>query len=177
MPFKTELEYEEVYHLGDYHPYWSEGRKNPKFDAFSGKILDIKKPEPDERALTYFAGKIGNIIKPGIAIAVVPGHDPAKVASGIRTIAQVLALDNRVDATSCLMRNKKIEKLATGGSRHPKVHHDSIIVKNVNLIKGANVLLLDDVSTSNNSILVCKEILLKAGAAKVTCLALGQTVR
>lgn len=177
MPFKTELEHEDVYHLGDYHPYWSEGRKNPKFDAFSGKILDVKSAQPDERALVYFAGKIGNLVKPGVTITVVPGHDPVKIDSGIRTIAQILALDDRIDATSCLVRHKKIEKLATGGSRHPKVHHDSIVVRNINLIKGANVLLLDDVSTSNNSILVCKELLLKAGAAKVTCFALGQTVR
>lgn len=45
----------------------------------------------------------------------------------------------------------------------------------MHLIKGKNVLLLDDVRTTGNSLSACKQVLEEAGALTVQCLALGQT--
>jgi predicted amidophosphoribosyltransferase len=52
---------------------------------------------------------------------------------------------------------------------------DSIKVVKPDLIKGRRVLLLDDVKTSGNSLIACKELLLKAGAKEVVMVALGRT--
>ena len=43
-------------------------------------------------------------------------------------------------------------------------------------ISGDIVLLMDDVTTTGNSLYVCKEILLNRGAANVEMLALGKAI-
>jgi predicted amidophosphoribosyltransferase len=88
----------------------------------------------------------------------------------------LLARRNRTDATACLIRHTTINKLATGGDRSIEVHLNSIKVQNPNLIKDKRILLIDDVTTTHNSLFACKQLLLEAGAAQVYCLALGQTV-
>jgi predicted amidophosphoribosyltransferase len=174
MPFINPTEFEDVHHLGEYNPY--HGGNNPKFNEFSRKILRIKGDSPDRTTIDYFFRELDPKFKEEIAIAVVPGHDPKSTHSGIKTIAELLAKKNRIDATCCLVRETLIKKLAEGGPRARQIHENSIVVKDTHLIKGQNILLLDDVSTSKNSILVCKDLLLNAGAAKVTCFVLGQTV-
>ena len=44
-------------------------------------------------------------------------------------------------------------------------------------IKGKDILLIDDVVTTGNSMSACHEILNKAGAKNVFCLALSRTSR
>lgn len=43
-------------------------------------------------------------------------------------------------------------------------------------MEGEVVLLMDDVTTSRNSLKACKKILLDSGAEKVSMFALGQTI-
>lgn len=169
----------DIKNCGTYLPYrikneWGELVKNPNFDNFSGLVLDLKEGKPD--AIEYFFGIINPSIKNNIAIACVPSHDPQNVDSGVRILARKLAsYGNRVDATSCLFRHTKISKLATGGTREKEVHLNSISATNIHLIRDRTVIIIDDVTTSNNSLKACQEILLKSGASNVHCLALAQT--
>lgn len=52
---------------------------------------------------------------------------------------------------------------------------NSIRVEHAELIQGREVLLLDDVTTSGNSLVACRQLLLEAGAARVKYMALGRT--
>jgi predicted amidophosphoribosyltransferase len=79
------------------------------------------------------------------------------------------------DASGCLVRIKKIAKLAHGGDRSKNVHLESIEVRNPGLIKGRDVLLLDDVAKTGNSLEACAELLIKAGARSVECATIGKT--
>lgn len=163
-----------VVSLGNYHPYKIAGVKNPDFDSYSGKILDVK----GLTAVTIleFSKKIHPLIDDDICICYVPSSDSEKTDTGIRRLAIKLAIGLRVDATGCLIRHTSIEKLATGGNRDKQRHLDSIKVCNKSLIRNKRVLLIDDVTTSHNSLFACKQLLLEAGVAEVYCLALGQTV-
>lgn len=169
----------EVLFLHDYHPYRMPGSmdKNPAFTPTDGLILDVK--EGKVGAVTHFAALIADMTRENVLVAVVPGHDPEKTESGIRTIAQkIAASDGRRDGTALLVRHKKINKLATGGNRSLEVHLNSIkVVDKAKILEGANVLLLDDITTSNNSLEACKQLLRAAGAVRVQMLALGRTVR
>lgn len=168
----------EVFAFGEYHPYWSDPQrriKNPHFDAWSGRILDLK--EHDPQAADYFFQHLDSWLGKGFAIAAVPSHDPTNSASGIRVLAQRLAASGRIDATACLVRHRKIAQAARGGPRSIQLHHRTIRVEHPELVQGRPVLLLDDVTTSGSSLLACKQLLLEAGAAEVQCVALGQTVR
>jgi predicted amidophosphoribosyltransferase len=165
--------------LGEYHPYriWNdEGERvvNPKFDNHCRKILDLK--ERKLSAVNYFVKQIDSHISAGVAIAYVPSHDSEKTQSGVRDVAIAIAANGRIDATGCLVRHKTVDKLATGGARDSQVHLDSIRVQNKILIRGKEVLLLDDVTTSGNSLTACRKILLDAGATTVQMLAFARTV-
>ena len=74
-----------------------------------------------------------------------------------------------------LIRHSRIEKLSGGGDRSRKVHYDSIKVSGELSVKGEDVLLLDDISTSGNSLLACRDILIANGARSVEMLVLGRT--
>lgn len=177
MVFRNEeyIDFENAQFCGDYHPYRRHGMKNPNFDAFSGLMLDLK--ENKENALGYFRDFLEKNLKTDIPIAVVPSHDPAKTTSGVRTLAVRLAAAQRIDATGCLVRTEMIEKLSHGGNRDIQVHLNSIQVINEHLIINREVVLLDDIMTSGNSLRAGRQLLLQAGAKSVQMLALARTVQ
>jgi predicted amidophosphoribosyltransferase len=174
----TPNDYQGIFYLGKYHPYREKdtGNKNPYFDNWSGYILDLKQKK--ESAIQLFFKELNPMIESGIAIAVVPSHDPdSTLQSGIYKLAQELANNNRIDATHCLKRHTKIRKLSHGGDRNIGIHLQSIRVENNYLIQKQAVCLLDDISTTGNSLEACRQLLLQAGAKMVKCIALGKTVR
>lgn len=118
--------------------------------------------------------RLGAMLAPGVAVAVVPAHDPARLVSPIRTLARALATDGRVDATGCLVRHTRIQRIVLGGPSTRGLHKQTIAVENTELIAGRSVLLLDDIAKSGASLLACRDLLLGAGARSVQCLALGR---
>ena len=173
-----ENQLQEVKYIDVYYPYWIKDQygnkiKNPKFDNFSGLILDLKEGKP--QAINHFYKVVHPQIRSNIAITYVPSHDPEKIDSGIKKLAKKLAAESRVDATDCLVRHTKIAKLAEGGDRDKSIHHNSISIFNPHLLKNKHVLIIDDVTTTNHSLLACQEILCNYDVKSVQCLALGQT--
>ena len=157
-----------LFTLGKYYPV-----TDPQFkqDDFSKRLLAIKyrhdsDPDPQSwkqrnrtHALRRLIQQLDPLLSPDIAIAVVPSHDPAAGISGIHQLAQALARQSRIDATECLVRFKQIPKLATGGSRSVARHMSSIRVEHAEITQGREVLLLDDVTTSGNSLVACRRLL------------------
>lgn len=163
---------ESTIYLNFYHP--SRYGTNPLFGDYDNKILLLKKNEP--KAMNYFYKILDKIIAKDAILCTVPPSSPNS-DSGIIKLAKLLAKNNRTDATGCLIRHTKIEKLATGGSREVSVQLNSIRVEKTHLIQGKEILLLDDVLTSGNSMKACKEFLYESEAKKVRCLVLGKTYR
>ena len=179
MLFKNGLQYnpKSCYCLTKYHPYRIMGEINPAFrDSGSGLILDLKEDKP--QAIDYFYKKLNDFLpEEAFTICRVPSSDPEKMESGITTIARRLAAKHgRIDGTLCLVRVKKISKLAHGGLRGENVHLESILIVNKELIEGKNIILLDDVLTTGNSLKACKKILFEAGARKVQAVAIARTI-
>lgn len=143
-------------------------------DAHTRLILRLK--DNDAVAIRTFAVKLDTLLRGRIVVAVVPGHDPAATASGLRALGREVARrQNRIDATTVLARISKIEKLSQGGSRDASVHESSIRVSDASSVVGKAVILLDDVTTSGNSLTVCRSKLLDCGAKRVKMLAIGKT--
>lgn len=158
--------------FGVYQPYHQ--GQNPKFDDFSREVLKVKNME--DWIIKEVSLALDARFNEGFMIAVVPSHDPEKHTSGIRMIAEFLCRDGkRGNATKCLVRHTKVAKMASGGNRQVQVHRNSIKVENPALIKDKLVILLDDVTTTNNSLFACRDILLKSGAKSVFPFALAQT--
>jgi predicted amidophosphoribosyltransferase len=163
--------------FGSYLPWGvhvQNGGSRENYPPYSGQILDLKSAKTT--AIAAFKAQIEPELPDGIAIAVVPGHDPAKPGKGLQSlVAELVRGSDRIDASSVLVRTQKIEKLAHGGNRSEEVHAKSVKVINANLIKGKNVLLLDDVAKTGNSLRACQVLLLAAGAKSVECAAIGKT--
>ncbi len=151
---------------------------NPRFreDKISGLILDVK--DRSERGINFFYTVLQPEIEDGISVCVVPGHLQAqKNDSGIALLAHKLASAGRVDKVDYLVRAQSVHKLAAGGSRTMSVQRNSLGVNASMSVSGEFVLLIDDVTTTGNSLRACRELLLAHGAARVAMLALGATIQ
>lgn len=107
----------------NYHKYWLDRErkiKNPLFDVYSGRILDLK--EGKENAIKYFYNLLNAEICEGVTICVVPSSDAEKKTTGMVRLAKMLASNKRVDKVYFLQRIESIPKLANGGMRDKSVH-------------------------------------------------------
>ena len=169
-----------IHVLGKYRPwgYHKQTRgPNSPWPENCGKLLDLK--ESRERGLIYFQKTLEEMIKQGspIALAVVPSHDALKLRSGIHILAsRVAAAKGVLDTTDLLIRTKTIQKLAAGGDRSMAVHLGSMAAHKIERLEGRQVLLLDDIMTTGNSLAAGRQVLIAAGAEEVACMALGLTI-
>ena len=147
--------------------------KNPLFGEFERRILDLK--EMDAKAIRLFSEELDPWLGKGFSICVVPSSDPAVKCNGIGVVGKMLARNGRVDKVGYLIRHSRIEKLAVGGCRRKCIHFNSIRVSQDISIDDEDILLLDDITTTGNSLLACRDILLANGAKSVEMLALGRT--
>ncbi len=161
----------------NYHKYWLDRErkiKNPLFDVYSGKILDLK--EGKASAVEYFYRLINDEICQDITICVVPSSKAGKIDTGMSMLGKKLANNGRIDKVYYLSRTETIPKLATGGNREIDVHLKTISGIEELSIDRDIILLMDDVTTTGNSLYACKEILIRNGAKHVEMFALGKAI-
>lgn len=91
-------------------------------------------------------------------------------------LGEMLAADGRKNKVYYLQRTKSIDKLAYGGCRDRQVHMKTISTLDSIDINGDIILLMDDVTTTGNSLYACREILMEKGAKTVKMFALGKAV-
>lgn len=128
-------------------------------------------------ARTSLAERLSRMLENDITIVVVPSHDPWMTDTPIRQFAQELAaVEDRVDATGCLIRHTKITRIVFGGPSNPSLHRRTIRVENAELIAGKRLLLLDDIAKSGQSLMACRAMLYEAGAILVQAAALGRVI-
>ena len=172
-PEKNMKALQEILDLGRYHP-WYDGH-NPDFDEFSRLILDVK----DQRikGINYFTNRLRSILSDTeeYVICVIPTHAAGTAPSGIRTIAKQLCSHPIIDGTDVISRAFEIPKKTIGGSRNLQLEIKSLTVRDERVIKGQQVLLLDDVTTTGTSLKAGKYLIERAGAKIVVLLALART--
>lgn len=88
----------EIVIYSNYHKYWLDRErkiKNPLFDVFSGKILDLK--EGKESAVRYFYHLLNEEICEGVTICVVPSSNSENKNTGMVRLGERLAQNNRIN--------------------------------------------------------------------------------
>jgi predicted amidophosphoribosyltransferase len=162
------------YYLQDYHS--RRGGANPLHDDYSRTILDLKDCDPT--AVNYFLEKLNIILGGNFTIVTIPSHDAGATYSGMTKLSEELIKVNPtiINGTSCLIRHLSIPKLAhTKGFRDPQIIRDSLRLYNSQILENQDVLILDDVTTSGNSLYIGREFINQAGPRSICLLALGRT--
>lgn len=192
-------------YLVDYHPYRK--GNNPLFDDNSDKILRFKEgtQEAIEYFGNMIDQDFDSIWNDCYCVAV-PSHDPTnnyktpqdlsgQNLSPVQILIMSLQSKNSAvyelidrlakkhkglhNGSAVLIRTHEVAKKSFGGNRDISVDLGSIEINgNCGIdISGKNVLLIDDVITTGNSIAACKMILKKGGAKNVFVLCLAKTSR
>ena len=164
---------QEIFDLGLYHP-WHDGH-NPNFDVFSRVILDVK--DQHIQGINYCTNRLRSILSSTeeYVICVTPTHAAGTEPSGIRTIAKRLCSHSVIDGTDVISRVFEVPKKTAGGSRDMQLEIKSLAVLNESVVRGRQVLLLDDVTTTGTSLKAGKYLIEQAGAEMVVLLALART--
>ena len=166
-----------IFYIGEFIPY---NRKVADRGEFTSRILALK-GGADSEAIDFFFQRLEPLLGYGFSITIAPSSDPANPPGGLFRLVGKLASNNRDDVTACLVRHTRIPPMALSGVYKTRTdvnkHLESISVQHADLIKGREVLLMDDISTTGTTLRACEKLLLDAGASKVVCLALGKTQR
>jgi len=138
-------------------------------------ILRLKDGRSD--AILFFEPLLRAVIPNNHAIVIVPSHDPATTNSPVRQLVQRICRSNisLTDATRCVKRTCLRRKLSHGGDRSIAGQLSSLAIADPHVVRGKHVIIVDDVSTTGNSVHAVAHLLLKAGAASVRAITLAQT--
>ncbi len=165
-----------VYYLCEYYPK----RFAESESADSKAVLSLK--NGDRAGATYFAPRVKAALGAQAATAAfvaMPGHGPFRPSAlvpGHRVL--IMMLDGVTDLSRYLVRTEEVPKAAAAGRGerpHAELHIKTMACTSPQHIKGLDVVLLDDVVTQGETMRAGRYHLLKAGAASVTCLAIGKT--
>ena len=148
------------------------------FNPVSQLILDFKNCIPE--AFNYFRLKTSSWIKQNLhdsyMICAVPSSKGGFVNS-ITRLAEKLSGDHpsMIDGSQCIVKLMTHESFCKTNKRDADLLRRSTFISDH--VKGYNILLLDDITSSGTSFNVISQMLLDKGANSVTCLAMAQTAK
>lgn len=162
------------------------GGTNPKYNPDKdGILLKLKSNKPNDykQAAEYYKPYIDiyfNVVKDcvkGQVFTIVPSSKAGLRGYGLELLVKDLAYKYGAEyRDDILIRQRTIEKLSIGGNRSKLIHKNSIGVCNANEINNKIVVVFDDVTTTGNSLLACKELLNESNVPCVMCFAIAKTV-
>lgn len=162
------------------------GGTNPKYNPDKdGILLKLKSNKPNDykQAAEYYKPYMDiyfDVVKDyikGQIFTTVPSSKAGLRGYGLELLVKDLAYKYGAEyRDDILIRQRTIEKLATGGNRSKLIHKNSIDVCNANEINNKMVVVFDDVTTTGNSLLACKELLNESNVPCVMCFAIAKTV-
>ncbi|MNS40367.1 Phosphoribosyl transferase domain protein [compost metagenome] len=184
----------EVFYSAVYHPYWiyqEDGSKvhNPKTDTYTRALMDFKKPEnarpgKHKQAIDLFSKMFAEeLVNQGFdsdeyQIVIVPSSRAGVVSESLISVAEYASDELGLEVcSSALERVVTIEALHEGGDRSQAVHIRSIEVNVDELDPDKEIVLLDDVTTSGNTLFACQTLLQRAGFESIHLFSLLRTER
>ncbi|KXI26796.1 hypothetical protein [Paraglaciecola hydrolytica] len=176
---------DKIYKLCDYPPYRRFGEDNPDRNKDTYRIMDLKNPSSNnhQSAIKHFGTNFSaglkklvvNIKTDKIQVAIVPSSKKGKRSSGLEAILKMVEEVAIIYDPLFLVRDEDVPASHEGGNRSIEKHINSISVKK---IPDPNIpmLILDDVTTTGNSLEACEKILKKKGVTLIYKVAIGKTV-
>lgn len=128
----------------------------------------------EKRAQEQVKNLLMERIPRGSVVCVVPSSTAGKV-SGLELILKDLAAMKSLSVEKLIVRANSKDKATYGGSRDRIAHYMTLECAPRKEIEGKRIILIDDISTTGNSLFACKKLLEKNGARHVRVIVLGRT--
>ena len=112
-----------------------------------------------------------------VPVPAVNNHIRVRGFDQSRLIAKELSKVRKLLYVDTLARHGKIQQVGSGYARRHSQLEDAIRVRKLKTIKGAKILLVDDVITTGSTLEVCAKHLKEAGALSVSAVCFAQTVK
>jgi hypothetical protein len=170
-----DVNYNNWWEVGALHEYEPErGRNN--VPEHTRRILYKFKPGNPQITQDY-ADKLNAIIAPDVVICCVPSHLKDRWGPGLEIALDKLGrLKNRRSCPHLLRRTENTQKRSSPGSnRSIERNLRTIEVTDKASIKDCPVVVIDDVTTTGNSMKACSKLLWDSGCNCVGAIALGRT--
>lgn len=159
----------DCYYIAEYHPYYT-----GKQDGFSRMILDFKNERPAAMEAVY--NMLKTMIPAGSTLCVIPSSKKGKEGALSKVVA-ALERDGILTNGRYLKRIESKPSYHMGNvTRNPENEYKTIECGPRSEIEGKDIILIDDICTSGSTLCGCRDLLLKNGARRVICTALGRTV-
>ena len=171
--------YDGILYLYDYYPVRYEEHK-----GVSERILAFK--NGDDEAVRQFASemkeamdekykgymdKLSNTI-----VCVMPSHEAGQYSKGLTRLAAYLAFTyGMIDGVHLIKRKITHDKIATGGDRSVQNQIETLEISTDYSIAGKDIVILDDVTTTGNSIEAVRRLLYQHNVGKIYAQTLGKT--
>lgn len=160
------------FYLNNYFP--NRDWQNHRNSEFSDRIIGLKGNQMED--VQWYADKLSSVLSGNFVAVVVPSSQAGKQSPMSDLVDLLSAKHHITNASRCLRRVKSIKKLARGNNRAVSVHLDSISIESPELLDGKNILLLDDIISTGNSLRACEQIIRKySKPATILKFALGKT--
>ena len=177
-------------HLGSYKgvPVTAFGHYVPadtgRMTQYSSLILDFKNGK--DRAIRYFSNEIKrflisrNALEYNLVFATVPSSEKGRAHKGFPALIKELAQHFNIEnpKNNILLRTQSKQSAHLGGSRSIEENKRtlSVLMKHKNM-QGKKVILLDDITTTGNSLKACVDLIIPTGCEIKFALVLGKTKR
>ncbi len=183
---ENEINKNEINYCFTYWPtssgYQSDYSKNLlAFKNIGTHFVNGKFTEKDKNILNLYAGMFGKYVVKKLPkyaehylFCLVPSHkSKTNNKSAVYYMARFSKFIRNYFDKDIITRTKTIDKLASGGDRSIETQIGSLKVSKK--VKGKKVVVIDDVTTTGNSLIASKQLLLKAGAKEVILFAFAKT--
>lgn len=170
---------EGIYYLHPYYPtrYVEHSGVSESIIAFKQGYqnpIDRFTKEMKEALLGHMGNDVSKL--QGRCLIVMPSHSAGKWSKALLQMSKKLCQElNMLDYSCALERVTEHEKLTAGGDRSIESQTATMKLNPTFDVKGKKVIVLDDVTTTGNSLLASAQILWNAGAEKVAAIAIGKT--
>ena len=175
-----------IYYMFDYYKkWWKENYPDNQFyeeNFFTFMSIKKRDYDPKSRPINFPTSlcKFFGLLSGNWIICTAPGHEKTvNDSNGVSDIINMVHLKpNFILRNTLIQRAYSVDKKATstsGRNNNYQVDMKSLQIESGVGVKGKNIIVIDDITTSGSTLIACRNLLMNAGANKVVLLAFGKT--